>query len=266
LIAAPRFAYLTTLALLLVVFFLLGTQITGAQPPPTVQPSQRSQPSQPSPSTQVRQSQVPRPQNAQQSQQPLKKVAAVSPSKKASSPASAFVNNHYILSATMSMNGYHAEDPTVIIVDKGSHSTIVLQLQDEKIVRVLTISNAVGNTKKPTPPGRYSIVSKKKDPKWNPPKTIKHKPVAPYSETHENPLGVAAIYLNKYDIDLHGTNDPKDIRKSISHGCVRHSNSDIMRLYNMVQTGDTVYIIRRFRGTVLNKSDFKPRSRKKATA
>jgi lipoprotein-anchoring transpeptidase ErfK/SrfK len=194
------------------------------------------------------------------------KVAPASINKKAASSASPFVNNHYVLSASMSMNGYHAEDPTLVIVDKGSHSTIVLQLQDDKIVRVLTISNAVGNSKKPTPPGRYSIVSKKKDPAWNPPKTIKHKPVAPYSQTHENPLGVAAIYLNKFDIDLHGTNDPKDIRKSISHGCVRHSNSDIMQLYKMVERGDTVYIIRRFRGTVLNKSDFKPRHHKKATA
>jgi lipoprotein-anchoring transpeptidase ErfK/SrfK len=194
------------------------------------------------------------------------KVVPASLSKKAASSASPFVNNHYVLSSSMSMNGYHAEDPTLVIVDKGSHSTIVLQLQDGKIERVLTISNAVGNSKKPTPPGRYSIVSKRKDPAWNPPKTIKHKPVGPYSQTHENPLGVAAIYLNKFDIDLHGTNDPKDIRKSISHGCVRHSNNDIMQLYNMVERGDTVYIIRRFRGTVLNKSDFKPRHHKKVTA
>ncbi len=204
--------------------------------------------------------------------QPAKQVASPSPTPKpapASNPASTsgpFTNHHYVLTKTIGMNGYHAEDPTLVIVDKGSHSTIVLQLQGNTIVRVLTISNSVGNTKKPTPPGRYTVVSKKLDPKWVPPKTIKHKPVAPYSQTHENPLGVAAIFLDKYDIDLHGTNDQKDIRKSISHGCVRHSNPDIMRLYKMVERGDTVYIIRQFRGTVLNQSDFKPRHKKEASA
>jgi lipoprotein-anchoring transpeptidase ErfK/SrfK len=244
--------------LILLVFFFTSTmQITSAQSP--------------SPAAEAHASHAGSSNQAQSNAEPAKKqasrkIATASPSKKSALSAGPFVNNHYVLSSTLSMNGYHAEDPTVVIVDKGSHSTIVLQLQDNRIVRVLTISNAVGNSKKPTPPGRYSIVAKKKDPGWNPPKTIKHKPVAPYSQTHDNPLGVAAIYLNKYDIDLHGTNDPKDIRKSISHGCVRHSNGDIMRLYNMVENGDTVYIIRRFRGTVLNKSDFKTRHRKKTAA
>ena len=58
---------------------------------------------------------------------------------------------------------------------------------------------------------------------------------------------------------MHGTNDPSEIRQSASHGCVRHSNSDISKIYGMVHKGDTVLIIREFRGTVLNKSDFKSR-------
>ncbi len=172
-----------------------------------------------------------------------------------------FTNNHYVLTGTIKMNGYHSEDPTVVLVDKGSHSTYVLQLQGQDVVRVLTISNAIGSEEKPTPPGRYSVWRKEQFPKWIPPRTIdkKQKPVAPYNETHKNPLGVAAIFLNKDELALHGTNDPKEIRQSASHGCVRHSNADISRLYGMVDKGDTVIIIRQFRGTVLNKSDFKPR-------
>jgi lipoprotein-anchoring transpeptidase ErfK/SrfK len=173
-----------------------------------------------------------------------------------------FINNHYVLTSVIGMNGYHAKDPTLVIVDKGSHSTYVLQLQNAKIVRVLTISNAIGTFEKPTPPGRYRVVRKEKFPKWIPPKTIdkKQKSVAPYNETHKNPLGVAGIFLDKYELALHGTNAPSQIRKSASHGCVRHSNADISRLYGMVDKGDTVMIVRQFKGTVLNRSDFKARA------
>ncbi|HEY9772448.1 MAG TPA: L,D-transpeptidase [Planktothrix sp.] len=167
-----------------------------------------------------------------------------------------FTNNHYVLTGTLPMNGFHKGAPTVVVVDKGSHFTYVLQLQNNKIVRVYTASNDIGNADKPTPPGRYTVVRKQMYPKWIPPKTIKHAPVAPYNQTHKNPLGVAAIYLNKFDIDLHGTNEPNLIRKSTSHGCVRHSNGDILKLYGMINRGDVVYIVNKFRGKVLDRADF----------
>ncbi|MBA3995017.1 MAG: hypothetical protein C0469_15980 [Cyanobacteria bacterium DS2.3.42] len=172
-----------------------------------------------------------------------------------------FRNNHYVLKPIMKMNGYHSTQPTVIIVDKGSHNTYALQLQDRGVVRVLTVSNAIGTQDKPTPSGRYVVVAKKKYPEWIVPKTIKGKKrkYKPYNVDSNNPLGVAAVYLNKYEILLHGTNEPNLIRKSVSHGCVRHSNSDISQLYGMVRPGTPVYVVRRFRGTVLNKSDFSAR-------
>ena len=170
-------------------------------------------------------------------------------------------NNHYVLTGTIAMNGYHSTAPIVVLVDKGSHFTYVLQLQGSRIVRALTISNAIGSSDKPTPPGRYSVVRKAKFPIWVPPKSIdkKQKPVEPYNQTHKNPLGVAALFLNKDALALHGTNDADSIRTSSSHGCIRHSNADISRLFGMVDKGDTVLIVSKFRGTVLNKSDFKTR-------
>lgn len=169
-----------------------------------------------------------------------------------------FINNHYVLTGHLPVNGYHKGKPVVVIVDKGSHFTHALQLQGKKIVRVLTISNAVGNKETPSPPGPYTVVGKKKLPWWVPPKSIdpKQKPVHPYNQTRKNPLGVAAIYLNKFEINLHGTNQQNLIRKSVSHGCIRHSNKDIMKLYNIVNKGDRVYIVNKFRGKVLNRSDF----------
>ena len=169
-----------------------------------------------------------------------------------------FTNNHYVLTGNFPTNGYHKGVPVVVIVDKSSHFTHVLQLQGDRIVRILTLSNNIGSLDTPTPPGRYTVVETKMYPKWIPPKDIdpKQKPVPPYNETHKNPLGVAAIYLNKFMIDLHGTNEPKLIRKSSSHGCVRHSNSDILKLFAVVHKGDVVYIVNRFRGKVLVRTDF----------
>ncbi len=169
-----------------------------------------------------------------------------------------FKNNHYVLTGYMPVNGFHKGKPIVVIVDKGSHFTHVLQLQGKRICRVLTISNAVGTADRPTPPGPYIVTAKKKLPQWVPPRSIdpKQKPVPPYNLTHRNPLGLASIYLNKFEINLHGTNQPNLIRKSVSHGCVRHSNKDIMKLYAMVKPGDRVYIVNKFRGKVINRSDF----------
>jgi len=173
-----------------------------------------------------------------------------------------FINGHYAMTGVMKTNGYRSGAPTVVVVDKGSHSTHILQLQHlgrrDEIVRVMTVSNAIGTVDKPTPPGRYLVARKKKFPIWVPTKEIdpKQKPVPPYNETHKNPLGVAAIYLNRDELALHGTNDPKAIRTSASHGCIRHSNADISRIFGMVKRNSPVYIVRQFRGTVLNRNDF----------
>ena len=169
-----------------------------------------------------------------------------------------FVNGHYVLGKSIEINGYHSKQPVVVIVDKGSHFTYVLQLQGDKIVRILKVSDAIGNDASPTPPGRYYVASRTLEPEWVPPKSIDpdQKPVAPYNETHKNPLGVAILMLNKYDIALHGTNTPNQIRKSISHGCVRHSNNDMFKLYSVVKQGSIVYIVNQWRGTVLNQKDF----------
>jgi lipoprotein-anchoring transpeptidase ErfK/SrfK len=169
-----------------------------------------------------------------------------------------FINGHYVLGPTMSTNGYHANQPVVVVVDKGSHLTNVLQLQQDEIVRTLTVSNAVGKGSTPTPPGRYKVASKEMYPIWTPPKDVdpQQRSVAPYNQTHKNPLGVARISLNKFDIALHGTNAPRLIRESVSHGCVRHSNQDIIKVYGLVKPGTVVYIVNRWRGKVINQQDF----------
>jgi lipoprotein-anchoring transpeptidase ErfK/SrfK len=143
---------------------------------------------------------------------------------------------------------YIAGAPTSIVVDKGSHTTYVVQEQNSHPLIVFRARNAIGKASTPTPYGQYHVVTKELDPWWYPPPSIPHAPVPPWSETHRNPLGVARIGLDRMRINLHGTNAPGLIGSSVSHGCIRHTNADIMQIFNMVHIGDPVLIVSHFAG------------------
>jgi lipoprotein-anchoring transpeptidase ErfK/SrfK len=57
-----------------------------------------------------------------------------------------------------------------------------------------------------------------------------------------SPIGVIWIALNKKGIGLHGTNEPETIGQSVSHGCVRLTNWDVVRLVEKVKNGVPVSI------------------------
>jgi lipoprotein-anchoring transpeptidase ErfK/SrfK len=170
-----------------------------------------------------------------------------------------FTDGKLVLGKTIPVNGFHKGLPTLVLVDMGSHTTFVLQKQaNDRVVKVYSASDSVGSDKTPTPPGPYWVAVKLKFPCWLPPKDIdpKQKTVQPYNKDHKNPLGVARIGLNKWGINLHGTNQPGKIRQSISHGCIRHSNNDIMKIYDMVTIGTPVIIADQFVGTTFEKTSF----------
>jgi lipoprotein-anchoring transpeptidase ErfK/SrfK len=62
-----------------------------------------------------------------------------------------------------------------------------------------------------------------------------------------NPLGARAMYLFQGNRDtlyrLHGTIDPTSIGKSMSSGCIRLLNQDIIHLYNNTPTGTRVVVL-----------------------
>lgn len=188
--------------------------------------------------------------------------AASAAVKKAPAAKGPFIRGNYVIRTPLKTAPYKSTAPTVLVVDKSSHFTHVLQLQNNNVVRVYSMSNSIGKDDAPTPVGRYKIVRKLKWPSWIPPKTIdpKQKAIHPYNKDRKNPLGVAALFLDRNELLLHGTNDPKSMRKDVSHGCVRHSNSDISRLYGMVRQGTTVYITNRLNGQVVKRADFGSRS------
>ncbi|MGN6538542.1 MAG: L,D-transpeptidase, partial [Mesorhizobium sp.] len=62
-----------------------------------------------------------------------------------------------------------------------------------------------------------------------------------------NPLGARALYLFKNGVDtlyrIHGTNEDWSIGRSISSGCIRMLNQDVMDLYRRVRPGSRVIVL-----------------------
>jgi lipoprotein-anchoring transpeptidase ErfK/SrfK len=62
-----------------------------------------------------------------------------------------------------------------------------------------------------------------------------------------NPLGARALYLYKDGRDtlyrIHGTNEPWSIGQSVSSGCIRLFNQDIIDLHRRVPTGTRVTVL-----------------------
>lgn len=95
--------------------------------------------------------------------------------------------------------------------------------------------------------GRAVVQWKQKWPKWTPPADmIERDPsLAPYSAENggmppglTNPLGARALYIFQNNEDtlyrLHGSPEWNSIGKSVSSGCVRLMNQDIIDLYDRV--------------------------------
>lgn len=63
----------------------------------------------------------------------------------------------------------------------------------------------------------------------------------------ENPLGARALYLFNNGVDtlyrIHGTNEPWSIGRSVSSGCIRLWNQDIIDLHRRVPVGTAVTVL-----------------------
>ncbi|MEO6945442.1 MAG: L,D-transpeptidase [Nitrobacter sp.] len=63
----------------------------------------------------------------------------------------------------------------------------------------------------------------------------------------DNPMGSRALYLYANGKDtlfrIHGTNQPEYIGASISSGCIRMTNEDVIDLYNHVKMGTVVVVL-----------------------
>jgi lipoprotein-anchoring transpeptidase ErfK/SrfK len=94
--------------------------------------------------------------------------------------------------------------------------------------------------------GVKTISMKKEWPSWTPPaEMLKRRPDLPrfMEGGPENPLGARAMYLGSTLYRIHGSNEPWTIGTSVSSGCIRMRNEDVIDLYNRVKVGTRVVVI-----------------------
>ncbi len=102
---------------------------------------------------------------------------------------------------------------------------------------------AIGRRGWETPTGDFTIVNKRKNPTWFPPKwAIEEKPVPPGPK---NPLGDRWMGLSEPGYGIHATNAPATIGRYRSHGCIRMYPEHAHALYEMVSVGTPVKIVYR---------------------
>ena len=98
-----------------------------------------------------------------------------------------------------------------------------------------------------TPPGRYRVQRRERDPVWILPDWYyvkRGEPIPPIdspARMRHGELGAAALYLTE-EIAIHGTDHPELLGDQISHGCIRMSNEDVLRLYGELEVGTPVII------------------------
>ena len=115
---------------------------------------------------------------------------------------------------------------------------------------VFTHPVSIGRQDWNTPLGQTKIVTKKANPTWTPPESIKKEhaekgeilpdvvPAGP-----DNPLGLFALRLGIPGYLIHGTNKPFGVGMRVSHGCVRMYPEDIEKLFPEVKVGMPVNIV-----------------------
>ena len=116
---------------------------------------------------------------------------------------------------------------------------------------VITHPVSVGRMDWKTPLGKTSIISKKKDPDWRPPQSLKDEAIAAGDEPlpdivkagPDNPLGRYAMRLGIPGYLIHSTNKPYGVGMRVTHGCLRMYPEDIERLFEGIPVGTPVQLV-----------------------
>ncbi len=101
-----------------------------------------------------------------------------------------------------------------------------------------------------TPSGTMHVQFKELEPVWILPDWyfIENRRPVPAEDAPERRipggLGAAAVYLGN-EIAIHGTDRPELLGRQVSHGCIRLSNENVVRLFHNVQIGTPVVIVGR---------------------
>jgi lipoprotein-anchoring transpeptidase ErfK/SrfK len=127
----------------------------------------------------------------------------------------------------------------VIVIRRGSNRlTLYKGMQ-----YVRTFGVATGQSRYPTPLGRWHVVVKWRNPWWYPPDSDWAKGEKPVPPGPGNPLGTRWMGLSASGVGIHGTPDDASIGYSASHGCIRMHIADAEWLFNHVTIGTTVFVV-----------------------
>ncbi len=120
----------------------------------------------------------------------------------------------------------------------------IYYLLDKHILITFPIGVGTDNTQSPI--GTFYISEKRKNPAWYVPENIrKEEPDLPaiVPPGENNPLGTRAMRLGNTNYLIHGTNKRFGVGLKVSHGCIRMYNSDVEKLFELVNKGTKVVIV-----------------------
>lgn len=105
-------------------------------------------------------------------------------------------------------------------IDVSLSQHLLRLFSDDRLIKTYPI--ATGKILTQSPRGTFTIINKQSNP--------------------GGPFGVLWMGLSKPHYGIHGTNDPSSIGKSVSHGCIRMYNHDVLELSPSAPIGTKVYI------------------------
>ncbi len=122
-----------------------------------------------------------------------------------------------------------------------------LTLLDATGMPIAQFPASTGSKHDPLPEGRWTVlgVAVNPDYRYNPKLFWDAKPgdvKARIAPGPNNPVGVAWIDLSKDHYGIHGTPEPANIGKTQSHGCIRLTNWDVMKVVKAIARGATVLL------------------------
>lgn len=151
--------------------------------------------------------------------------------------------------------------PTQFVLPDAPHEGVVINVaalrmfyfpkpaKDQPRV-VLTYPIGIGKVGWATPIGKTKVVSKRKDPWWTPPASVRKEHAAEGDPLParvppgpDNPLGAYAMNLGWTSYLIHGTNKPAGVGLRASHGCIRMYPEDIAAVFDRIPVGTPVTVV-----------------------
>lgn len=151
--------------------------------------------------------------------------------------------------------------PTQFVLPDAPHEGLVINLPALRLYyfpprkkgepqTVITHPIGIGMVGWITPVGSTKVVSKRADPVWRPPLSVRKEHAedgdilpAVVKAGPDNPLGKYAMNLDWPSYLIHGTNQPYGVGIRASHGCIRLYPEDIAQLFDDIPLGTKVVVV-----------------------